>query len=408
MLPHETTSVPEAFCCRALLRCWSLPIPRNWNTRSAWLKSRTRAGGFSGFLWLRKTINSSIVFLFCRSYCDLPVTMQPCQNWLRGRSLPQKLEDTGGAQTNLRELPREFHHSIIWKAMENQHNQSMPGAREAAGCKSLHQMLAKRMIFQSSSSTELITCDENPFRLLFPADLQCGFGPILEGTWVWVWPWQHDVLHLVQMRCLGLRSLLECCLISHAAWRMIFQSSSSTELITCDENLFRLLFPADLQCGFGPILEGTWQHDVLHLVQMRCLGLRSLLECCLISHAAWRMIFQSSSSTELITCDENLFRLLFPADLQHGFGPILEGTWEHDVLHLVQMRCLGLRSLLECCLISHAAWRMIFQSSSSTELITCDEHLFRLLFLLICSVGLALFFREHDSKMCCIWCRWGA
>jgi hypothetical protein len=38
------------------------------------------------------------------------------------------------------------------------------------------------------------------------------------------------------------------------------------------------------------------------------------------------MIFQSSSSTELITCDENLFRLLFPADLQHGFGQILEGT----------------------------------------------------------------------------------
>ena len=159
--------------------------------------------------------------------------------------------------------------------------------------------------------------DENLFRLLFPADLQHGFGPILEKTW------QHDVLHLMQMRCLGLRSLLECCLISHAAWRMIFQSSSSTELITYDENIFRLLFPADLQHGFGPILEGTWEHDVLHLVQMRCLGLRSLLECCLISHAAWRMIFQSSSSTELITCDENLFRLLFPADLQHGFGPIL-------------------------------------------------------------------------------------
>jgi len=93
-----------------------------------------------------------------------------------------KLEDTGGAETNLRELPREFHHSIIWKAMENQHNQSMLGAREAAGFKSLHQMLAKRMIFQSSSSTELITCDENLFRLLFPADLQHGFGPILEGT----------------------------------------------------------------------------------------------------------------------------------------------------------------------------------------------------------------------------------
>ncbi|CAL1169832.1 unnamed protein product [Cladocopium goreaui] len=93
-----------------------------------------------------------------------------------------KLEDTGGAETNLRELPREFHHSIIWKAMENQHNQSMLGAREAAGFKSLHQMLAKRMIFQSSSSTELITCDENLFRLLFPADLQHGFGPILERT----------------------------------------------------------------------------------------------------------------------------------------------------------------------------------------------------------------------------------
>lgn len=96
MLPHETTSFPEAFCCRALLRCWSLPIPRNWNTRSAWLKSRTRAGqlgdfpGFCGFG--RPSVNSSIVFSFCRSSCDLPATMQPCQNWLRGRSLPQNLK----------------------------------------------------------------------------------------------------------------------------------------------------------------------------------------------------------------------------------------------------------------------------------------------------------------------------
>ena len=83
MLPHETTSFPEAFCCRALLRCWSLPIPWNWNTRSAWLKSRTRAGGFSGFFVASEDHQFLNCFLILQIFlwpsCDLPVTfLWPC------------------------------------------------------------------------------------------------------------------------------------------------------------------------------------------------------------------------------------------------------------------------------------------------------------------------------------------
>ena len=31
----------QAFCCRVSRQCWSLPIPRSWNTRSGWPKSRS-------------------------------------------------------------------------------------------------------------------------------------------------------------------------------------------------------------------------------------------------------------------------------------------------------------------------------------------------------------------------------
>ena len=141
MLPHETTSFPEAFCCRALLRCWSLPIPWNWNTRSAWLKSRTRAGGFSGFFVASEDHQFLNCFLILQIFLWPSCDHATVPELASGTQPSPKLEDTGGAETNLRELPREFHHSIIWKAMENQHNQSMLGAREAAGFKSLHQML---------------------------------------------------------------------------------------------------------------------------------------------------------------------------------------------------------------------------------------------------------------------------
>ena len=108
----------------------------------------------------------------------------------------------------------------------------------------------------------------------------------------------------------SMMSLLECCLISHSAWRMIFQTSSSTELITCDEILFRLLFPADLQCGFGPILERTWQHDVTAWVLLDFpFCMKDDLPNIKLNRAdhLWWNSFSSS----------------FPADLQCGFGPIL-------------------------------------------------------------------------------------
>ena len=111
--PPRDILMSEAFCCRALLRCWSLPIPRNWNTRSAWLKSRTRAaelGDSPGFLW-RRSISP-----FLNGF---PIFHATLPELASGSQPSPELEDTGGQETHPREVLRELHHLIIWKAMES-------------------------------------------------------------------------------------------------------------------------------------------------------------------------------------------------------------------------------------------------------------------------------------------------
>ena len=150
-------------------------------------------GGFPGFLlwvfqWLRRTMSHflssfswilQIIFhLFSHGgFWNRPATVPELAS---GTQPSPKLEDTGGKGIRIRGKPRELHHSVIWKAMKSRDSQSVLDLL-GASCrlKSLHHIVVERMIFQTSSSTELITCDENLVRLLFPADLQCGFGPIL-------------------------------------------------------------------------------------------------------------------------------------------------------------------------------------------------------------------------------------
>ena len=62
-----------------------------------------------------------------------------------------------------------------------------------------------------------------------------------------------------------------------------------------------------------------WFYDILAVCRQL-----PYLSCCIE-----RMIFQISSSTELTTCDENLFCLLFPADL-------------HAAICLIRLRCRAL------------------------------------------------------------------